>query len=154
MNNSITNEEFKKLFNMNKYFVNKKNILPSINEEKKYDIISENRKDKFILDTSRKGTYSLHKVKLQKRYATTISLIRLEIDAPPHVNPDGKKISRDHIHIYKEGYGLAYAYDLESIKQINLNLEDLSDFNKIFIEFCKFCNINIDNRVELQGVLT
>lgn len=153
MKNIITDQEFKNLWKMPKYFVNNNIILPLPRENKIYNIISSNKKEKFVLDTSRSGVYSLYKAKLQNRYASNIPLIRLEIDSPPHMNQDGTKSSRNHIHIFKEGYGLTIAYDLECYKNINLNSNELKNFNKVFNEFCKFCNINIDN-IEIQEVIT
>lgn len=81
------------------------------------------------------------------------SLVRIDIDSPPHMNPDGTKISRNHIHIFKETDNdtgnLPWAYDLETFKQIKFDKNNIV-FVEVFSEFCKYCNINLNN---VQGVI-
>ena len=98
----------------------------------------------------RRGRIELSKFKLQNRYALTkLPLVRIDIDSPPHMNPDGTKTSRNHIHIYKEvdndTGNLPWAYDLENFAQIKFN-EDNIIFMDIFTGFCEYCNINIKTR--------
>lgn len=119
-----------------------------------FDLKSISTNDKFFLDVDRRGRIELSKFKLQKRYVLTkLPLVRIDIDSPPHMNPDGTKTSRNHIHIYKEvdndTGNLPWAYDLENFAQIKFN-EDNIIFMDIFIGFCEYCNININN---VQGVI-
>ncbi len=77
-------------------------ILPIDKQSKFYKIKCVETKDKFILDYDRRGFYEL-KYKEQLRHSGNFCLVRLEINAPPHMNPDGRLTSRNHIHIFKEG---------------------------------------------------
>jgi len=35
--------------------------------------------------------------------------MRLDLDGPPHRNPDGSEIPCPHLHVYREGYGDKWA---------------------------------------------
>ena len=113
-----------------------------------YDLISTTSLDQFYLDYDRNGTIAL-KNKVQLRDATykTSPLIRLETNSPPHINPDGKILSKNHVHIYSENYGDSFAYELSSIIP-NLNQ---SSTLSIFTNFHAYCNIIINTN--LQEVL-
>lgn len=148
----MTDNEFKALMTMQKHIDDAKIELPLIGETgKTITVFSDTTSDVFAIDSDRKSRISLIKKKLQKRHMNTQErLIRLEIDARPHTNPDGQVLSRNHIHIFKEGYGLSFAYDLESFD--NKLFKDLSSFEQVFYDFCEYCNIKTDG-TEIQGVI-
>lgn len=150
----MTDVEFQNLMKLNKVFVNEAIELPNNGENETYDLESIATRDKFYLDVDRRGRIELSRFKLQNRYAVTkLPLVRIDIDSPPHLNPDGTKTSRNHIHIYKEmdndTGNLPWAYDLEGFEQINFN-ENRINFMEIFSDFCEYCNISMDN---VQGVI-
>lgn len=96
---------------------------------------SFDKRELFILDIYQ-GRLNLAKVKFQNRVKQVIILVRLDIDSSPHRNPDNVEISKNHIHLYKEGYGDKWAYEIPSrqfprINDIYLTLDD----------FMKYCNI-------------
>ena len=66
------------------------------------------------------------------------------------MNPDGTKISANHIHIFKEGYGLSWAYELSQFNDILF--KSPNDFNQMFYDFCKYCNVSLDD-TSIQGVM-
>jgi hypothetical protein len=35
--------------------------------------------------------------------------MRLDLDGPPHRNPDGEEVPCPHLHVYREGYGDKWA---------------------------------------------
>ena len=150
----MTNEEFQKLLHLKKKFLKDSIKLPNNGEECTFDLESQTTNDKFYLDIDRKGKIELSKFKIQNRYALTkLPLIRIDINSPPHINPDGRKTSRNHIHIYKETDNdtgnLPWAYDLESFQDCHFNLQTLN-FMQVFLNFCKYCHIEVDN---IQGVI-
>lgn len=148
----ITNEDFKRFMMLEKYFLDKKIILPLRNEHKTYDILCRNSSETFFLDSDRRGRLELSKMKIQKRYAITREpLVRIDFDSPPHDNPDGSTTSRNHIHIYREGYGLSWAYDLESFHK--KYFKDCSGFISVFIDFCKYCSIDTTKINSVQSVM-
>jgi len=64
-------------------------------------VLSNTTKHVFVIDSDRRSTISISKMKLQERYMNVPEkMVRLEIDCRPHTNPDGTKLSRNYIHIY------------------------------------------------------
>ena len=51
----------------------------------------------------------LTKATYQNRARITIILMRLDLDGPPHRNPDGAEIPCPRVHLYREGYGDKWA---------------------------------------------
>ena len=92
----------------------------------------------------RRGRIELSKFKLQNRYALTkLPLVRIDIDSPPHMNPDGTKTSRNHIHIYKDGYDEKFAYTLDSdeFKDLFPDPKDRCSLLKAYLEFIKVISV-------------
>ena len=71
-------------------------------------LASLDRRENFILDLSR-YQIKLTKATFQNRVRRVIVLLRLDIDGPPHRNPDGEEIPCPHIHLYREGFGDKWA---------------------------------------------
>lgn len=150
----MTDLEFKRLMQLQKIFVKSSIILPNNGENSIYDLKSKETQDKFYLDVDRRGRIELSRFKLQTRYAITkLPLVRIDIDSPPHLNPDGTKTSRNHIHIYREvdndTGNLPWAYSLEEFEQIKFNRNNIV-FMDILSSFCEYCNISMEN---IQGVI-
>jgi hypothetical protein len=61
-----------------------------------------------VLDVSR-SQIKLAKATFQNRARQAIVLMRLDLDGPPHRNPDGSEILCPHLHTYREGYGDKWA---------------------------------------------
>jgi len=134
---------------LDKTFLHAKSLkLPHEQSFKKYDIKSVNTKDTFLMRYDRRGRYELkHKSLLTQ--GNDFKLVRLEVNAPPHQNPDGYITSRNHIHVYKEGYELSWAYELNEIFSLNF---DKATTLELFTLFCEYCRIDLSNIV-LQGVI-
>ena len=147
----MTNELFKHLLSLEKQFDDATTKLPTVGEVKILHATSCCLTEKFIIDTDRRGKIELKKIKLQNRHSTRQPLLRIEIDCPPHTNPDDSETSRNHIHIYKEGYDLRWAYDLETYHKVFF--KNINTFDAVFIDFCKLCNIQLEETIEMQSVL-
>ena len=150
----MTDSEFHTLMSLKKVFSKEFIELPKNGAFATYDLKSTESSDIFFLDVDRRGKIELTKFKLQNRYAITkMPLVRIDIDSPPHLNPDGTKTSRNHIHIYKEMENdtgnLPWAYDLSEFEGI---IFDRCSYNfmDIFNGFCRYCNIDTNN---VQGVI-
>jgi len=63
----------------------------------------------FWLDITR-SQIKLTKSTFQNRARQVVILMRLDIDGPRHRNPDGVWIPCPHLHIYREGYGVKWAW--------------------------------------------
>lgn len=150
----MSDSEFNYLMGLQKEFIDKNYHLPNNGCSNVFDLISRESNEKFFLDVNRKGRIELSKFTLQKRYAPTkLPLVRIDIDSPPHINPDGIILSRNHIHIYRETNNdtgnLPWAYDLETFDSIPFDGNNIQ-FMSIFSSFCEYCNIIANN---IQGVL-
>lgn len=67
--------------------------------------------EEFILDIN-KNTIRLEKYTVQNRVRKSIGLIRVDFGVGGHTNPDRSIILGPHIHVYREGYDLKWAYSL------------------------------------------
>lgn len=142
----VTNKLYHELMAAPKKFTDSKIQLPTIGESKHYEIVCINRHEKLFIDTNRSGKIELRKATLQNRYR--VPLVRIDLDSPPHTNPDGTKTTRNHLHIFQEGYGDSWAYDLETFAEYTFNAS--MEFTDIFLDLCNFCNIELP---EVQNTL-
>lgn len=146
-----TNDEFEHLMALRKHFLTENILLPQQNKDLILPVGATQSKEVFSMDLSRKSTIILTRKKYQERlHPTNDLLVRLEIDSKPHMNPDGIKISANHIHVFKEGYGLSWAYELSQFSDTLFKNPD--DFNQTFYDFCEYCNISFDD-TNIQGVM-
>ncbi|MDG6271690.1 DUF6978 family protein [Glaesserella parasuis] len=75
-------------------------------------------------------------ITFQTRARKAIVLVRLDIEGPPHRNPDGEEIICPHIHLYREGYGDKWAYPLpDELKSVLDRPYELLD------KFMDYCHI-------------
>ncbi len=111
-------------------------------------IISVDEKEKFVLDINR-GSIRLSKCTYQERYQEYIILARLDIDGPPHNNPDvenvplllldnynGEVIKCPHMHLYVEGYMDKWA--------IPISDDEFPNTKSLFStlqDFFRYCNV-------------
>lgn len=142
MTTAITDQEFLELLKTEKNFVEHPPVLPYSRSKGHFKLVNKNHQY-FFLDINKSGIIALNKFTLQTRYSI-IPLVRLDINSPPHINPDGSKTSRNHIHIYREGYGDAWAYELSDMKFIS-HTESLC-FDNMLIQFCNYCNIKFSQK--------
>lgn len=76
--------------------------------QSRFPLVCVNKRENFLLDITR-GRINLKKATYQNRVRTVVILARLDIDGPPHENPDGEEIPCPHLHTYREGYGDKWA---------------------------------------------
>ena len=82
----------------------------------------------------RRNQIKLSKRTHQLRLRKHIPLVRLDLDGPPHRNPDKQKIGPRHLHIYRKGYGLKWAKPVP--KQAFPNLDEPYKTLKDFLNYC------------------
>jgi len=99
--------------------------------------VSADGKEDFYLDIYF-GDVDFPRFSIQLRARITVILARLELDGPVHENPDGQLISTPHLHLYREGKGVRWAFELPADKFANL-----SDRSILWNDFMRFCNITI-----------
>jgi hypothetical protein len=111
-------------------------------------IISHNGQENFLIDISR-GRIRLTKCSYQERYQTIIILVRLDLDGPPHTNPDvvnvplsylthynGQTINCPHLHLYVEGF-----VDKWAIPAPNDEFSDITNRYDTLQDFFRYCNV-------------
>jgi hypothetical protein len=105
-------------------------------------LTSIDKREQFMLDVSR-GQIKLTKATFQNRARQAIILMRLDLNGPPHRNPDGVEVPCPHLHLYREGYGDKWAIPAEPARYSNTS--DLFSTLDVFMGEC-----NITNRPNIQ----
>jgi hypothetical protein len=100
-------------------------------------LVSPDKRENFMLDVTR-SQIKLTKATYQNRARVAVILMRLDLDGPPHRNPDGAEIPCPHLHMYREGYGAKWAFQLPAEKYT-----DAADLFATFEAFMKHCNITL-----------
>ncbi|MBI2059413.1 MAG: hypothetical protein HYT87_06535 [Nitrospirae bacterium] len=149
----LTQSEADFLLALPKEFLERTLIEFSPSTPMKYErsLRSTDQREVFILnyDRSKRDQFKVH---YQTRGRVVIVLARLCLKARPHKNPPnapykpGIRIDRTHLHIYREGFDVAVAYELHDLPSWPSG-GDGSDF-AMFDKFLAFCAIL--NRPEFQ----
>lgn len=140
------NKEFVQyLITTGKIFKKKNVKLPLPKEKDVLELMTSDLKEKLLLDIDRSGRIEL-KFTIQQRY-TSIPIIRIDLNSPPHIYGDGTKTTRNHIHIYNPDIDDNDTFNLEDIDWFDSR--DLS-FSSVFYQFCDIFNID---RTSIQGVI-
>lgn len=118
---------------------------PGPGERLNIPVISRDRNEHFHLDITR-GRINIIKCSFQNRSQGIIILVRLCLQSAPHRNPDGTRVSSSHIHVYQEGYGDAWAYELHAMPEIFQKKQkglfsDTENLYNTLEEFTHLCNI-------------
>ncbi len=106
-------------------------------------LLSLDKRESFFLDVTR-AQIKLTKATYQNRARQAVILMRLDIDGPPHRNPDGEEIPCPHLHTYREGYGDKWAVPAPA--NIYFNTKNLLESLEAFMSHC---NITTPPRFQL-----
>lgn len=131
----LTQAEADALISMRKTFADSAPVSLPPGIDRTRELIGEGTQERFLLDLWR-GTLRLSKLRFQTRGRKVIVLVRLDIDAAPHTNPDGTKLNGTHIHLYREGYEDRWANPLDPN-----DFRNTTDIRQTFQDFCRYCNI-------------
>lgn len=145
-----------------KRFIESNPVFPALGKRNVLKARSASLRTEYLMDI-RRSLYTLNKITFQERVYSTVGLIRLDLDTKPHSNPDHTVIAGAHLHIYQEGYRLAWAYPLDDpyVKSLNpfvslaevLACKDPYDRFRLFTEYCYFTNFpNFKNDDYQEGV--
>jgi len=115
---------------------------------------SQDEHENFLIDINR-GSIRLTKCTYQERYQTIIILIRLDLDGPPHTNPEvvdvplhhltpynGQTIDCPHLHLYVEGFMAKWA-----IPAPNDEFSDTTNLYKTLQDFFRYCNVVVPPKI-------
>jgi len=132
----ITQDQADHLMKISKALDSKLSItFPLSGKSEQHKAHSKDGREEFLFDINRKGRIKLTKCTYQERYATSEVLLRLDVDGPPHCNPDGEWILCPHLHRYRESFGTKWAIPLPS------DFTEPSDLTKTLREFLGYCNV-------------
>ena len=141
---NLTQSEADALLAMEKKRVDDKDwVFPPPGVNFSIRLTSLNKRENFMLDANR-SQIKLLKATFQNRARVAIVLVRLEIDGPPHTNPDGQAIPCPHLHVYREGYGDKWAHPAPANRY-----PDPRNLLETFEAFMRHCNITDPPRVEM-----
>lgn len=144
----LTDREVERLIAVTKHFVERTVInFPGFGCSLEREVCSDEGHDDFLVDVNRRGKVKRTKCSYQERYAVTDIIFRLDIDGPPHTNPDGAWVPCPHLHVYKEGFADKWAYPIDTMQ-----FTDTNNLTKTFREFLHHCNIH--DLPEIQGTIT
>jgi hypothetical protein len=104
-------------------------------------LVSRDRTEAFLLDV-RRARIDVSRVTYQNRARHVIVLARLDLNGPPHRNPDGEEVPCPHLHRYRERYGDKWAEPIPSL------FTDPTDVWQTLQEFLRFCNVTDPPRIE------
>ena len=149
MGNDLKAEIAERLFLEEKEFFEKGEIVLPTAGKKNYKVVSD--RNEFSLDVTKSSI--AFKCNLQKRYGTVYILRRLDVNGPPHTNPDGTVIECPHMHIYREGFGDKWAVPLSEIKEVKFNVSSIAHIFSAFLEYCNIIeSINIQNELDVRSM--
>ncbi|HEY3456942.1 MAG TPA: hypothetical protein VGK64_20355 [Bryobacteraceae bacterium] len=106
-------------------------------------LASPDRRENFMLDVTR-GQIKLTKATYQNRARQAIVLMRLDLDGPPHRNPDDQEILCSHLHVYREGYGDKWA--IPAPPDIYPETRNLL---ATFQAFMRHCNVTVPPNIQM-----
>lgn len=131
----------KRLGNQSYYF-------PLPGEALSIPLRSQDDREEFLIDINR-GRIKLTKCTYQERHNGVIILVRLDVDGPPHTNPElsivpltylipynGMTIECPHLHLYVEGFIDKWAVPAPDDKFVNT-----SDLYVTLQDFLHYCNV-------------
>ena len=96
-------------------------------------LVSRDERERFSLDINRK------RIALTTGYQTrarkVVVLARLDF-AAPHRNPDGSEVGVPHLHLYREGYGHKWAFEVPAGM-----LSNPMDAWQVLLDFMRYCGV-------------
>lgn len=108
-------------------------------------LVSTDRRIEFDLDVNR-GRIKLSQCTYHGQSRRLVLLARLDLDGPPHTNPDGTDIPCPHLHLYREGFGDKWAEPIPSGV-----FSGLTDLLQTLLDFMLFIHVvqmpPIQNRI-------
>jgi MoaA/NifB/PqqE/SkfB family radical SAM enzyme len=140
---NLTQDEADKLMAMEKRSVDERDwLFPIPGDRIAIQLTSLDKRENFMLDVTR-AQIMLTKATYQNRARAAIILMRLDLDGPPHRNPDGEEVPCPHLHIYREGFGDKWAIPAPVARYTNtLDLFSTCD------AFMQHCNITDPPKIQ------
>lgn len=140
---NLTQDEADKLMSMEKLAADETEwLFPAPGQRIAIPLTSLDKREAFMLDVTR-AQIKLTKATYQNRARAAIILMRLDLDGPPHRNPNGTEIPCPHLHIYRELCGDKWAIPVPVARYPNT-----LDLFSTFEAFMQHCNIVHPPRIQ------
>jgi len=101
-------------------------------------LTSTDNRENFMLDITC-ARIKLTKATYRNRARQAIILMRLDLDGPPHRNPDDQEIPCPHLHVHREGYGDKWA--MRAPLERYPNVQDLFSTFEAFMQHCNIIDV-------------
>ena len=143
----ITQAEAEALLNMKKRKVDDTRWeYPDIGGRIVIPLMGVIQRESFLLDV-RKARIELVQGTYQCRNRVVIILARLDIGGTPHVNPDGERIQRPHLHLYRKGFADKWAFFVPN------EFTNPAELWQSLQDFMVFCRVTEPPNIE-RGLFT
>ena len=110
----LTQKEADMLIDMLKRTVINEIAFPSSRGRVEFDVVGDRREDIFAINISRKGINAAGASYQGRVRISGIILMRLDVNPTAvHTNPNGERITGNHLHIYTEEYDMSYAISFD-----------------------------------------
>jgi hypothetical protein len=134
MQSDLSQAEADALLRMEKYRVDATaHAFPDLGGHTQIALQSQNQRESFSLDISRRRIALT--TKYQTRGRQSVVLARLDFNSP-HRNPDDTEVGIPHLHIYKEGFGDKWAYEVPADM-----LKNPFDAWQVPLDFMSYCSV-------------
>ena len=134
MQSDLSQAEADALLRMEKYRIDSTaHAFPDLGGHIQIVLQSQNQRESFSLDISRRRIALT--TKYQNRGRQSVVLARLDFNSP-HRNPDDSEVGIPHLHIYKEGFGDKWAYEVPADM-----LKNPSDPWQVLLDFMSYCSV-------------
>jgi hypothetical protein len=141
----LTEEEFLVLLRVEKFYEGDSIYdYPALSGAVSIPLRSRSPREDFQLDISR-ARIRISKNKFQNRVRSIVILARLDLNGPPHRNPDGTETPASHLHLYRPGYGDKWAVLLPPC------FTNTNDIMLTLDQFMDYCNVVM--KPSIQGRL-
>lgn len=134
MQSDLSQAKADALLRMEKYRVDATAYaFPDLGGHTQIALQSQNQRESFSLDISRRRIALT--TKYQTRGRQSVVLARLDFNSP-HRNPDDTEVGIPHLHIYKEGFGDKWAYEVPADM-----LKNPFDAWQVLLDFMSYCSV-------------
>lgn len=134
MQSDLSQSEADALLRMEKFRIDStEHPFPDLGGNIEIPLQSANQRETFSLDISRKRIALT--TKYQTRGRQSLVLARLDFNSP-HRNPDDTEVGVPHLHLYREGFGDKWAFDVPADL-----LKNPTDAWQVLADFMTYCSI-------------
>lgn len=134
----ISNREAIQLIEMSKRPGSEVINCPDWETKEIYEFESAGGREKFKMDFYRGRSIQM-KATHHLRARKSVGLVRVAVNTGGHKNPDGTEVGPNHIHLFRQGAGLSYAYPLSEVTE-NF-FQTPNNLTSLIRDFLLYCNV-------------